>query len=108
MLLSGNKVQVLNNLARGDAFEIETLATREDGGQHLMHICGRHDKDGILWRLLQGLEQGVKGFGGKHVGFVEYVDFVLTRGRRHHHLFAQVANAINATIGGGIDLDDVE
>ena len=42
MFLFGDKVQMLDNLACGDTFEIEALATREDGGQHFMHIGRRH------------------------------------------------------------------
>ena len=108
MLLPGNKVQMLDNLPRGNALEVETLATGEDSWQHFMHICGGQDKDSIAWRLLQGLEQGIKGFGGQHVRFVKHINLVLTRGGRHHDLFAQVTDAVNTTIGSGINLDDIE
>src|ERR1051326_294708 len=99
---------MLNNLPRGKAFEIETLATRENRRQHFMHICSRQDKDSIAWRLLQRLEQGIKGFGGQHVCFVKHVNFVLTGRGRHHNLFTQVTNAVYTTIRGRIDLDNIE
>src|SRR5712691_5146308 len=73
-----------------------------------MHICGRQDKDSIGRWFFQGLEQGIKRFGGKHMRLVKHIDLVLTCGGRHHDLFAQVANTVDPTIGGGINLDDVE
>ena len=73
-----------------------------------MHICGRQDKDSIAWWLFQCLEQGIKGFVGQHVCFIKHVNLVLTRGGRHHNLFTQVTDAVNTTIRGRIDLDDIE
>ncbi len=40
--------------------------------------------------------------------FVKYIDFILTRGGRHHYLLAQVTNTVDTTIGGGVNLDDIE
>src|SRR2546425_1046443 len=108
MLLLGHEVEMLYNLSRGNAFEVETLATREDGGQHLMHICGCQDEDGIAWWLFQRFEQGIECFCREHVRFVKHIDLVLTRRRRHHHLLAQVTNAVNPAIRGSVNLYHVE
>src|SRR5712692_8570517 len=108
MLLLSHEVEVLHNLSRGNAFEVETLATREDGGQHLMHICGCQDEDGVAWWLFQRFEQGIERFCREHVRFVKHIDLVLTRRGRHHHLLAQVSNAVNTAIRGSVNLDYVE
>ena len=73
-----------------------------------MYVGRRHDEDGILGRLFQSFEQRVKGLGGQHMGFVKHVDLVLPGGGRYHDPFAQFADVINTTIGGGVDLDDIE
>src|SRR5438128_1187946 len=99
---------MINNLPCGNPLEIETLATRENSGQHLMHICCCQHKDSMRWWFLQCLEQSIKCLGSKHMRFVKHIDFILTSGRWHHHLLTQVANAINTTIGGSINLDDIE
>ena len=54
-----------------DAAEIIALAAGEDGGGHLVDLCGGQDKKHMFRRLLQGLQQGVEGAGGKHVHFVD-------------------------------------
>src|SRR6266571_4515447 len=108
MLLSSNEVQVLDDLAGGNPLEVETLAAREDGGEHFMYIGCRQHEDHIVRRLLKSFEQGIKCLRREHVGFVKHIDLVFACRRRHHHFFAQVTNAVNATIGGGINLDDIE
>ncbi len=73
-----------------------------------MHLGCRQNEDGIGRWLLERFEQGIKGLGREHVRFVKHVDLIFARGRRHHDLLAQIANAVDATIGSGIDLDDIE
>ena len=99
---------MIDDLASGDAFEVETLAAREHSGQHFMYIGCSHDKDGIVRWLLQSFKQGIEGFGSEHVGFVKDVDFVFASGGGHHDFVTQVTDTINTTIGGGVNFDDVK
>src|SRR6266436_5475955 len=108
MLLLSYKEQMIYDLPRSNTLKVETLAAREDGRQHFMHICRGHDEDRIGWRLLQCLEQGIKSFGGKHMRFVKHVDLILTRGGGHHYLLAQVANTVDTTVRGCINLDHIK
>src|SRR5713226_6285635 len=108
MFLPSHEEQTINDLSRGYTLKVERLAVRNDGGQHFMYICRGQDKDRIGRRFLQRLEQGITGFRGKHVRFVKYIDLILTCGGRHHYLLAQVTNTVDTTIGGGVNLDDIE
>ena len=87
--------------------EVEALAAREDGGRHLVRLGGGQDEDGVHRRLLQGLEQRVEGLGGEHVHLVDDVDLHAAFHRGEVHLVAQVADVVDAAVGGGVHLDDV-
>src|SRR5438270_760257 len=73
-----------------------------------MHIRCRQYKYSVWWGLFQRLEQGVKCLGGQHMRLVKHVHLVLPGRRRHHDFFTQVTNAVYTSIGGRVDLDDVE
>ncbi len=83
------------------------LAARGDGGRDLVRFGGAEDEDGPLGRLLDGLQEGVEGFAGDLVGFIDDEDFVLVAGGLVADVFAQLAHFIDAAVGGGVDLDDV-
>ncbi len=59
-------------------------------------------------RLFEGFEQGVEGGVGNLVGFVEDVDFVAVAGGCVAGGVAEFANLVDAAVGGGVDLDDVD
>ena len=40
--------------------------------------------------------------------FIDDVDFIFAFSRRNNGLFAKVADIIDASVGGGIDFDDIE
>ena len=52
------------------------LAKLSDGGNDLFVLCCAKDKDGSRRGFLQGLQKGVKGLLGKHMGFVKFIDLV--------------------------------
>ena len=58
-------------------------------------------------RLLQGLEQGVRGLGGQHVDLVDDVHLP-PPGRAQVRPGDQVAHGVDPPVGGGVELDDVE
>jgi hypothetical protein len=69
----------------------------------------REDEDDAGWRLLEDLEERIPCFAGQHVSFVDDVDLVsLVAGRRIHRTLAQLAGVVDASVGRGVDLDDVE
>ena len=53
VLFGHNFLQVVYRVLYGDAFEIEYLATAQDGGQYLVLFRGGQDEDGIGGRLFQ-------------------------------------------------------
>ncbi len=89
------------------AAEVEALAARQDGGRHLVRLGGGQHEDGVRRRLLQRLEQGVEGLGGEHVDLVDDVDLHPPFDRREVDLVAQIADIVDAAVGGGVHLDDV-
>ena len=63
----------------------------------------------ITWpgRLLEGLEQGVRRLGGQHVDLVDDVDLP-PAGRAQRDAGDQLPHGVDAPVGGGVELDDVE
>ena len=59
-------------------------------------------------RLLEGLEQSIEGGVGDLVGLVEDVDLVAVARGAIAGGIAQFANLVDAAVGGGVDLDDVD
>src|SRR5664280_1148748 len=58
-------------------------------------------------RLFQGLKQRIEGGVGDLVGLVENVNLEAVAGRTIARGFAQLANLVDATVGGRVDLDHV-
>ena len=62
----------------------------------------------MLGRLLERLQQGVEGLLREHVHFVDDVDLVAGDERLVVRAVDQVANVVDAGVGGGVHLDHVE
>jgi len=58
-------------------------------------------------RLFQGLQQGVEGGIGNLVGLIENVNLLAVASRTIAGCIPQLADFVNATIGGGINFNDV-
>ncbi len=83
------------------------LAARADGLRNILRRSGRQHEDHVSGRFLQSLEQSVEGRVGDLMGFVENVNLeAVARGAIARGL-AQLANFVNAAIGGGVDFDHV-
>ena len=106
--LGGDPGEVLFQGLQGDAAEIEALAAREDRGQHPLGIGGGQHEHHPRRRLLQGLEQGVEGGGGEHVALVHHVDLPAGLHRCEAGALDQLADVVDAGVGGGINFDHVE
>ena len=57
----GHESQMFGDVVDGDALEVEDLATRQDGGDNLVLLCGGQDELGIRRRLFQRLQEGIEG-----------------------------------------------
>ena len=74
-------------------------------------LCGSvvaSTKTTLSGRLLERLEQGVEGLAREHVDLVHDVHLEAAVDRREGDLVAQVAHVVDAAVGGGVHLDDVQ
>ena len=72
-----------------------------------MYLGGGEDENHMGGRLLQGLEQGIKGAGREHMHLVHDIDAVFGRRGGVMHLVPQVPDAVHTVVGGGIDFRDI-
>ncbi len=73
-----------------------------------MRLGGGQHKDGMWRRFFEGFEQRVKGRVGQHVDFVDDINLVAALVRGEGDLVAEAANLIDAAVGGGVDLNQVQ
>ena len=91
-----------------DSAQVEALAARQDGDRHLANLGGGEDELHMLRRLLERLQQAVEGLVREHVDFVDDVDLVARRNRAVAHLLDDLADVVDAGMGGGVHLDHVD
>jgi len=72
-----------------------------------MGFSGSQDEDNIWWWFLKGLEQGIRGFLGEHVDFINDIDLVAGLIWSIVDPLPEVSDFINATIAGSINLNDI-
>ena len=106
--LLGNVRQMLGNRFRRNRSQIETLTTRKNGRQNLVHLCGRKDEFHMRRRLFQGLQQGIEGLIGQHVHLVDVVNFEFPLHRRVVDGVAQRTHFVDTVVGSTVDLDNIE
>ena len=104
----GDVAQLPDDVVELDGVKAEVLAARADGLRDVLGLGGRHHEDDVVGRLFQGLEQGVEGGVGDLVGLVEDVDLVLVARGAITGGVAQLADLVDAAVGGGVDFDDVD
>jgi hypothetical protein len=107
-LWAGQLIQELDNGFDRDAPELVPLAARQHRRRDLVHFGRRQHEDGMCGRLLQRLEQGIEGGRGKHMHFINNIDFIAAQVRGEVDLIAQAAHILHAGIGSCIDLDQVQ
>ena len=103
----GDSGEMGGDLPGRDATEVEALAAREDGLGDRLHLGGGKDKDYVLGRLFQSLQQGVEGRRREHVHLVDDVNLIGAFGRGIAHDLAQLADVIDAIVGGAIYLQHI-
>ncbi len=97
----------LDQLREIDGPETELLAARDDRRRNLVRFGGAQEEHHPLGRLLQRLEQGVEGFAGDLMGFVDDENFVAVARRAEADALAQLAHFVDAAVGRRVDLDHV-
>ena len=91
-----------------DGAKTEVLAARADGLRNIFGLRGGEHEDDVVGRLFQRFEQGVECGVGNLVGFVENVDLKAVAGGAIASGLAEFADFVDATVGGGVDFDDVD
>ena len=98
---------MLHDIVEAHGVKAEVLAARADGLRNVLRLRRRHHEHDVAGRLFQGLQQRVEGGVGNLVRFVKDVDLEAVAGRAIARGLAQLANLVNAAIGGRVDLDHV-
>ena len=108
LLEGADLLELRGDLLQLEPLEIESLAAREDRRGNLVRLGGREDEVHVDRRLLERLEERVERLRRQHVHFVDDVYLGAPLRRRVADLLAQVADLVDAAVGGAVDLDDVE
>ena len=104
----GDRGDLVGDLLDADRLELEDLRARLDGRRDLVDLRRRHHEDDVRRRLLDGLQQRVEGLLRQPVDFVDDEDLVAVAGRRHAEAVDDdVADLVDAGVGGRVDLEDV-
>ena len=81
--------------------------SREDGRGQFLRVGGGEDEFDVRRRFFQCFQQRIEAAGGKHMHFVNEIDFVLSFDRRVGDVVEQFARFFNAGARGGIYFDEV-
>jgi len=100
--------EVLRDERGGDTTQVESLAAGEDGRQDFFRVRGGEHEFHVRGRFLKRLEQGVEGRSGKHVNFVDDIDFELGIRRGVFAGLAQFAHLFHAIVAGAVNFQYVE
>ena len=94
-------------LVSREQLELEVLGPALDGRQDLLRVGRReHEADVVRW-LLERLQQGVGRARRQHVDLVQDVHLG-PAGRADGGALDQVADGVDAVVGGGVELEEVE
>ena len=99
--------EVLADLPLAHVFQVELQAAREDGRGQFLRVGGGEDEFDVRRRFFQRFQQRVEAASGKHVHFVNEIDFVSALDRGVGDVIEQFARFFDARARGGIDFDEV-
>ena len=105
--LFANVAEAAADLVYGQALEVKTLHSAENGLWDLVDFCRRKDENHVGGRFFERLEERVEGACRKHVDFVDDENLVLADDGRVLHAFNHIANVIDARIGCSVDFVNV-
>ena len=103
-LLGSHVGQMLHDVVQLDTREVVDLTAREDGGQHLVALRGGEDEDGVAWRLLQCLEEGIERRCRQHVHLVDDEHLVSAYLGRDAHLVDELAYVVHRVVRCSVQL----
>ena len=98
---------MVGDLPGRDTAKVKTLAARENRIGDRLHLGGREDKNHVLRRFFQRLQQRVEGRRRKHVHLIDDINLVGALGRHVTHYLAQLADIFDAIVGCPVDLQHV-
>ena len=98
---------MLHDVVEAHGVKAEVLAARADGLRNVLRLGRRHHENDMAGRLLQRLQQRIEGGIGDLVRLVENINLEAVARRTIARGFAQLANLVDATVGGRVDLDHV-
>ncbi len=107
ILLVCNQLEAGREARLADSLEVIALTSRQDRCGQAMGFGRREDEDRMRGRLLQCLQQRVKGTGREHMNLVNNIDLVLGSGGEEDDLFGNLANVVDRVVGGGVNLGDI-
>ena len=107
-LVLRDATQLTEDVGQLDRMKAEVLAARAYRLRNVLGLRGRHHEDDMIGRLLERLQQRVERGIGDLVRLVEQVDLVaIARGPVARGV-AQLADLVDAAIGGRVNFDDVD
>ena len=99
--------QLLDDLVKAHGVKAEVLAARANRLRNILRLRRRHHENHVPGRLFQRLQQRVEGSVSNLVRFVEDPNLVAIASRTVTRGVAQLANLVDAAIGGSVDLDHI-
>ena len=107
-LLRGYIQQAVRDISGLDPLEGEALAPGENGGWHLVELCGGQDENEVSRGLLQYLQQGIKCRRTEHVDLVHDIHPVADVGGGVDSLVPEGPDMVHTVVGGGIQLQHIQ
>ena len=105
--LHGDAAQLARDFLRRQAAKAVVLAAAQDGRDDLLRLGGCQDKDHVLGRLFQRLQERIEGRPAHHVRLVENVDLLAAAHGAQADLLAQFAYVVHAVVAGRVDFHHV-
>ncbi len=104
----GDGAELADDVVELDGVKAEVLAARANGLRDVLGLRRGHHEDDVLGRLFEGFEKCVEGGVGDLVRLVEDVDLVLVAGGAIAGGVAELADLVDAAIGGSVNFDYVD
>ena len=95
--------QMLGNLLRCHVAQNKLQTAAQYGNGDFVRIGGRQNEFNVFRRLFQSLQHGIERAFGKHMHFVDDIDFVFTRSRRVLCVFQHFADIVDTGIRCRVD-----
>ncbi len=106
--IEGDFAQLADDVVELDGVKAEVLTARADSLRDVLGLRGGHHEDDVRGRLFEGFEQGIEGGIGDLVRFIEQNDFEAVAGGAVAGGVAQLANLVDAAVGGGVDFEHID